>query len=409
MTNPDQAEPTAETRRPVGIGVIGAGWMGRLHSRAMLRVRHHYPELALTPRLVAVADPVESRRETMREEFGFPSVVSDWHEIIANPEIQIVSVTTPNYLHAEVAIAAARAGKHVWVEKPSGRQLSETRDIAQAVKDAGVMSAVGLDYRCAPAVVRAKSLVESGALGNPIVYRGWFLADYANSPDGVLSWRFERALAGTGVIGDLLPHVADMALYLVGPIGAVTADAALFIPQRPRPSRPDSSHFARDNSLQMGEVENEDYLAMMVRFGNGARGVLECGRTLPGHHVAMAFELYCQRGSVSWSFERMNELEISTPSSNSEVESFGTRFAQRGYGDFDAFQPGPGIAMGYDDLKVIEASHLLASIASMTQESPNIADMLRAAEVMDAAERSAQSRSWIQIEESTIAGADRRH
>jgi predicted dehydrogenase len=393
-----QSGPGVKNQLRLGIGIVGAGWMGHLHSRAMVRVPHHFPNLPLRPELVAVAEPVGSRRQAMVDEFGFPIATSDWHDVVADPRVDIVSVTTPNYLHSEVAVAAARAGKHVWIEKPSGRGLVETEEIASAIHEAAVMSAVGLDYRCAPAVVRAKSIIESGVIGNPVVYRGWFLADYASSPDAVLSWRFERALAGTGVIGDLLPHVADMALYLAGPIAAVQADTAVFIPQRPRPASADASHFARATHTEMGPVENEDYVSMLLRFGNGARGVLECGRTLPGHHVAMGFELYCEQGSLAWTFERMNELNVTPAGKADEIPSLGTRFAQRGYGDFDAFQPGPGIAMGYDDLKVIEAARLVNSVATGEVASPNIIDMLQAARVMNAAERSAESRRWTDIE-----------
>lgn len=397
QANPDRDSNQARPRR-LGVAVIGAGWMGQLHSRALSRVRHHFPQIAVQPEFVVVADPVADRRRALRDEFGYLHETDDWRSVVDRSDVDLVSITAPNDLHRDIAVAAAGAGKHFWLEKPSGRNLTETAEIARAASEAEIVTAVGLDYRCAPAVVRIKQLLDSGHFGKPVVYRGWFLADYACSPDSVLSWRFERSRAGAGVIADLLPHVADMAILLTGPISSVHADAATFIAQRPRAQTP-TTHFARSADQERFPVENEDYVSLQTRFANGARGLLECGRTLVGHHVEMAFELYCERGSFAWNFERMNELQVTRLDDVQDgVASFGNRFAQRGYGDFEAFQPGPAIPMGYDDLKVIEASRLLTGILSGQQGHPGIGDMLRAAEVMSAAERSVETGEWTPIE-----------
>ena len=220
----DRGRPGLMTRQ-VGIGVIGLGWMGRVHAASYRRVPEHFPDLGVTPRLVVAAD-VSAPRRAHAARVGFERTVSDWRAVLEDPAVEAVWITLPNALHREVAVAAAQAGKHVWVEKPVGRGLADTEAVAAAVRAAGVISAVGFCYRFAPAVQHARALIEAGAIGTVTHYRGTFLADYASDPRTAASWRFRRADAGSGALGDLMAHSVDMTQLLVGPIARLSGRTA---------------------------------------------------------------------------------------------------------------------------------------------------------------------------------------
>jgi predicted dehydrogenase len=263
--------------REIGVGVIGMGWMGQVHARACRRLTHHYPDLGIRPRLVAAADPSAERRALAEEALGFARTSPNWRELLEDPEIEAISVTTPNFLHAEMGVAVAEAGKHLWIEKPAGRGLAETLAIKEAADRAAVHTAVGFDYRLAPAVDRARELVASGAIGEVHTYYGRFLGDYAASPDVALSWRFRRESAGSGVLGDLMCHVVDTAIFMAGGVEEVVADEAVFVPTRPIPADEFQPHFASTVGAERGPVENEDHVLALVRFASGAKGILESG------------------------------------------------------------------------------------------------------------------------------------
>ncbi len=384
-------------KREVGIALLGVGWMGRLHSIAYRRVHDHYPECEAIPRLVIAADDVASRRELARE-LGYEQVTSDWRDALAHPEVQAVSITAPNHMHREMAIAAAEAGKHFWGEKPLGRFPQETAEIAAAVAAAGIRTIVGFNYRHPPAVQYAQQLIACGELGELRRYQGRLLVDFGSDPRGVLSWRFLRDFAGLGALGDLMSHVADMAQFLAGPIARVTAQAETFIEQRPKVAMGSGTHFAIVEGGELGEVENEDSVVSLVEFESGLRGTLEATRALVGRHVEMAFDVHGTKGALSWDFQRMNELGVYLPLKTGD-EGYANVFMSPGHPDFARFQPGPAVPMSYDDLKVIEAHLFLESVLDGRQRSPGVEDMLQTAKVLDAMVRSVASGRWENVRE----------
>jgi len=354
------------------IGIVGWGWMGQVHARAYARLRHHYPDAPLQPSLVAVADnATDGRLTTALETFGFQDGHPDWRDLIARDDVDVVSVTGPNFIHHDVAVAAVKAGKHLWVEKPAGRNAAETRAIRDAVRASGVQSAAGFNYRNAPAIDLARQLIIDGRLGriNHVLIR--LLADYAAHPEGALTWRFKTEWSGSGVLGDLASHGVDLGRYLVGEISELICDDAIFIAQRPEVSMA-ASHFSRGTGGPVGEVENEDYVGALLRFEGGARGAL------------------------SWYFRQMGELQLCLDQDYQNA-SFVTRYVAPGDGEFGRFQPGSGIAMGYDDLKVVEAYRLVQSIATGEPHGATVDDALRAAEITEAMAESARSRRWVTV------------
>lgn len=350
----------------IGVAVVGFGWMGRVHTQAYARLRHHYPDL---PRLelVTVADDVPGRAAEAAARYGFAGSTTDWRELLDDPRIAAVSVTAPNFLHREIGSAITATGRHLWIEKPVGLNAADAR----AITGKGQVS-VGFNYRHAPAVRKARAILRDGGIGRLTHARFQFLSDYASAPDGALTWRFLRARGGNGVLGDLGAHAVDLARHLLGEIDEViAADTAIFIPQRPAPGGATTGH--ERGTGPMGPVENEDWFAALLRVGD-ARVTIEASRVASGEQNNYGFAIHGTDGVLTWDFRRMGELEVNGRAT----------LAGPGDGDFAAFQPGPGNAMSYDDLKVIEAALFVRSIISGVPHGATLTDAIRAAETLDA-------------------------
>ena len=393
---------------PVGVGVVGAGWMGHTHSRAYLRVPHHYPDLPLRPTLAAVADPVAGLRTDAAGRYGFAAAYQDWQELVADPAVQIVSVATPSFLHAEIGEAVARAGKHLWIEKPVGNSLADTERVAAAVAEAAVVGRVGFNYRHVPAVVKARELVRSGAIGRVTHARFRMLTDYAAHPLGPLSWRFQTDRGGDGVIGDLLSHGIDLVRHLLGEVDRLVADTAVFIRERPV-STGQESHYSVAGDGPLGQVENLDYAACLLRTVDEASVFLEGSRVAVGDQNNYGFEIRGTHGLTAWDFRRPGELAVSagTTFANQPVT---TALVGPGDGDYGLFQPGAGIPLSFDDTKVIECAGLLRAVARAappdaasepdseeTDQGATLADAVATSRVM-AALREAAPPAWSRLD-----------
>jgi predicted dehydrogenase len=386
------------TRRPLGIGLISVGWMGRLHSKAYSSIRYAYPEAGFSTRLVIAADAVQANADYAVDVLGYERSTLDFREVLADPEVDVVSICAPNFLHREFALAAAEAGKPFWIEKPTGRDAGETRDIVEAAAAAGVVTGVGFTYRQAPAIQHAKRLIAEGKLGEITNVKVSMLADYSADPLGAHTWRYETARAGSGVLGDLLSHGIDLATQLVAPIGDVTALTQTVITERPKPSGVTVGHVQASADDPKLPVENEDYASMLVRFaGSRAVGFLEASRVAVGPRSDYAVEVFGTNGSLRWSFAAMNELEVCL-GLGGDTHGYTTVLAGAGDGDYAHFQPGPGISMGFDDLKTIEAYQFLQSVVTGEQVAPSVGDALAAARVVAAAEASAADGAWHAVE-----------
>lgn len=369
-----------EEQKSIGVGLISVGWMGRLHSRAYLSTRQFFPELPQHPELVIAADPDEAARRYAEVNVGYRETTSDYREVLEHPDVDVVSICSPNFLHHEIALAAIDAGKHFWIEKPMGRSAAESRDISQRATEAGLITAVGFNYRHAPAVAEARRLIATGALGTVTNVQIRLLTSYASDPTQGFTWRYEQAFAGSGVLGDVLSHGFDLAQFLVGRIASVNAVTETFIKERSVPGG------------TTREVENEDYAAILARFEGGAVGILESTRVAIGPHAEYIIEVYGTKGSLRWNFERMNQLELAD-------NGLGYRTIMTGptFGEFTRFQPNAGPGIGFNDLKVIEAALFLKSVAEGRQLAPSAADGWSASELVDASLRSAESGAWVDL------------
>ena len=392
---PDRTQPQPEADRPpLRVGIVGFGWMGQVHARAYARLLQHYPDAPRRPVLVAVADDApDDRLAQAVQTYGFTGTHQNWRELVERDDVDVVSVTGPNFIHRDVALSAAGAGKHLWVEKPAGRNAADTREIATAVQAAGVQCAAGFNYRNAPAVELARALVGQGRIGRVEQVDIRMLADYAAHPAGALTWRYRTAQAGSGVLGDLVSHGIDLGRYVVGDVAQLVCDTATFIAERPSLTGAAFAHRARGTGTPV-VVENEDYAGALLTFDDGARGTLTASRVAVAEQCTYGIEVHGDAGALAWDFRRMSELRVCL---DQEVTDAGyrTHYVRPGDGEFGVFQPGSGIAMSYDDLKVVEAYRLVRSIASGVAAGATITDAVRAAELVEAMLLSARERRWV--------------
>ena len=379
--------------KTIGIAVIGMGWMGCAHARSFAAASR-FPDAPLRARLAICADENPSRAAWARDTFGFAACSDDWREAVASTDADVVCIAAPTFLHADMVEAAAAAGKHVYCEKPVGRSAAETARAALAVRNAGVLSAAGYNYRHFPMARYCKQLLEEGKFGKVEQFNARFLSMYGGDPLSRLSWRFQNEFSGSGAVGDILSHAADMGHFLAGPIRRVSAMRKTFIAERPL-AKSGGDHFALgDKNDPKGAVENEDYVAAMAEFEGGARGVLEASRVARGPKCAMNFEVYGERGSAKWDFERMNELQLYLPDGDPSREGYARLLGGVAHPGHAQINPGDGIGVGYEDSKTLEAFYFMQDIAAGRQKQGGMEQALAAAKVNDAVLRSCESGGW---------------
>lgn len=390
--------------KEIGVGVISLGWMGRLHTRSYKAMSELFPELGAKVRLVVACDPIEETQRLAVEVLGFEKAVADYQEVLSDPDVDVVSICSPNFLHREIALAAAKAGKPFWIEKPMGVNAIESREIAQAAAQAGLNTAVGFNYRHTPAIEQARQIIAEGKLGEITNVRCWLIADYASSPLGSYTWRYDREKAGAGVVGDLMSHGADLVQYILRDrISAVSALSDTFIKERPIPTKAGVGHSGWEVSEEKKEVGNEDYVAMMVRFDSGVVGTLESSRVSVGPRAEYVVEVYGTKGSVRWNFEHLNDLEVCIGQDNGDIHGYVRSMANPHYPHFSRFQPGAGTSMGFDDMKAVECYQFLSGVLTGKQIAPSVADGWSAAEIDQATVASAADGKWHEV--AKVSGA----
>jgi predicted dehydrogenase len=388
----------------IGIGVIGFGWMGQAHSRGCRRAPSYFPNRDYTPRLVVVSDTVAERRDEAVSSFGFEKAVSNWHEVVSDPDVDVVFVTAPNMMHVEMVQAAAANGKHVFCEKPVGGTPEQTVVAERAARLAGVISGVGYNYRWAPLVQYARQMIESGEIGTVTNYYGRFFSMYGSDPLGLLSWRFQVDGAGHGVSTDILSHSVDLAHYLVGGINRVMATGEIFIKQRPLPSA-GGTHYDRGKPGDpTGEVTNEDYIGMMCTFDNGARGTFEACRSMVGPESQNMFEVYGTKGCIRWNFEKMNELQVYVAGDHAHT-GFTTVYGGDRFAHHGNFVPGSANGIGFEDLVCIEDHEFLQSVAAGRPHTPGFSDAMRFVSVQRAVLDSWADGRWHDVVDLTDRSA----
>ena len=385
--------------KTLNVAMIGGGFMGKAHALAYAAMpMFFWPAPAMPVRKVLV-DLSDAAAEEGRRRFGFEEASSDWRSVVVRPDIDLVDIVTPNDSHAEIAIAAAKAGKHIICEKPLARTREDARAMRDAVREAGVIHMVAFNYRRTPAVALARKFIEEGRIGAIRNFRGTYLQDWSADPDSPLSWRFSKKIAGSGAVGDIGTHVVDLARYLVGEISAVNALTQTYIKTRPLQAGGIDKLGAADKNAvgPRGDVDVDDEVLTMLRFRSGAVGSIEATRNAYGRNNFLTFEIHGDRGSIIFNYERRDELQVMFADDPADARGFRTIYTGPMHPYGDGLWPIPGLGIGYTETKIVECYDLMRAIASKSQPSPNFEDGYRIECIADAILESAQSSAWVEV------------
>ncbi|WP_150275946.1 Gfo/Idh/MocA family protein [Paenibacillus tepidiphilus] len=379
------------------IGMIGYKFMGKAHSNAYRALPMFFPE-ALQPEMKALCGRNPEAVRQAAGQLGWQEHVTDWRELVAREDIDLIDINAPSDAHKEIALAAARAGKHIFCEKPLALSLADSCEMLEAAEAAGVLHMVGFNYRFSPAVRLAKRLIDSGRLGRIYHFRAWFLQDWILDPEFPLVWRLQKDVAGSGSLGDLGAHLIDLAHYLVGDIAEVTGMSETFVKERPLAAEMTGLSAKAGAGAPRGPVTVDDATLFLARFADGALGSFEATRFAAGHRSTNAFEINGSLGSVRFDFERMNELEVYFTSDEEDVQGFRRVLATDPAHDYAAAWWPPGHTIGFEHTFIHEMLELSNAVQEGRQPVPNFRDGVKCQAVLEAVERSAAERRWIEIE-----------
>ncbi len=373
-------------QKPLNIGVVGYGFMGRTHSNAYKRVNDFF-DLAYRPVLKAVCGRTAQGAEDFAEKWGYESTETDWRKLVERNDIDAIDICTPNNLHAEIARAAASAGKMILCEKPLAMNMVEGQKMVDAVERAGVLNTVWYNYRRIPAVTLAKQLIDAGRLGKIFHYRANFLQDWTISADlpqgGTGLWRLDVAAAGSGVTGDLLAHCIDTALWLNGSIGSVSAMTETFVKER-----------MHNLTGKVEPVGIDDACAFLCRFENGSLGLFESTRYARGHKALYTFEINGEKASIKWNLEDLHRLEFFDHRDESIIRGWHSVHVTDGDMPYMKNWWVPGLQIGYEHTFVHQAADFLENLGKGEPTAPTFRDALATQAVCDAVLDSADHRKW---------------
>jgi predicted dehydrogenase len=376
--------------KQLNVAIIGCGFMGRTHANAYCRVGNFF-ELEYKPVLKAICDRNEEKAKEFATQWGFESIETDWKKLLERDDIDIVDICTPNNLHAEMAIAAAKAGKMIICEKPLAMNAAQGKTMVDAIEKAGVANLVSYNYRRIPAVTLAKNLIDQGKLGKIYHYRANFLQDWTIATDipqgGDALWRLDAKVSGSGVTGDLLAHCIDTAIWLNGPIKQVTAMTETFVKER--------------QSVTSGKVEPvkiDDACAFLARFKNGSLAVFESTRYARGHKALYTFEINGENASIAWDLHDLNRLSWFDYRDEDQTRGWRSIHVTDGEHPYMDKWWVPGLGIGYEHSFVHQVADFFEGLATGTPAGPTFSDALETQKVCDAVLESAQSGQWVKID-----------
>src|SRR5487761_2768705 len=375
--------------KKINVGMVGYGFMGRTHSNAFLKAPLFF-DLPFQPVLKTLCARNAERAKAFAANWGYESVETDWHKMIASPEIDLVDIASPNDTHLEIAVAAAKAGKIVMCEKPLGRNAAESEKMVKAVEKAGVPNMVWYNYRRVPAVMLAKQLIDEGRLGRIFHYRAKFLQDWTISPDvpqgGAGLWRLDVKVAGSGVTGDLLAHCIDTALWLNGSFEKVNAMTETFIKERPH-----------NLTGKVEKVGIDDACAFLARFQNGSLATFESTRYARGHKALYTFEINGENASIFWDLHDLHRLQYFDHRDEGRLRGWRTIHVTDGEHPYMGHWWVPGLQIGYEHSFVHQVADFLKSLETGKPAMPDFRDAYRTQLVLDALLQSAKNGAWVNV------------
>jgi predicted dehydrogenase len=383
--------------KEIGVGMVGYKFMGRAHSNAYRQAAAFFPDLPLVPAMRAICGRDAAGVAAAAQQLGWQSYETDWRKLIARDDIGVVDVSTPGDTHAEIAIAAAEAGKHVYCEKPLANTLDEARQMVAAVEKAGVINFVNFNYRRVPAVQFARQLIDQGYVGEIRHWRAVYLQDWIVDPQFPLVWRLQKELTGSGALGDIGAHIIDLARFLVGDITEVNGLLSTFIKERPVVGASDGGLGATAGK-EMGKVTVDDAALVLAKFANGAIGTFEASRFATGRKNYNSFEINGSKGSIFFNLERLNELQVYTREEEAAVQGWKTVLVTEGDHPFAGAWWPAGHIIGWEHSHTHSVVDLMKGIAEGKSPAPTFADALKVQALLDAVEHSSDNGGWVKPE-----------
>jgi predicted dehydrogenase len=375
------------TDRPLGLALLGTGYLAKAFVLGYRSAPVIFgPDLPPTrPVVVATSTPAGAARDAAA--LGFARSTADWRAAIADPEVDIVIVNTPNDLHKDQALAAIAAGRHVHCEKPLGRDRHEARAMTLAAEAQGVRTIVGFNYRQNPACALAREIIASGELGEVISFRATHVEDFAARADTSLGWKRTKARAGYGALGDVGSHITCIIEYLLGPIARVCGTVRTVYPDRP----------LGPGSAERGPVETDDEARFLCELHSGVPGTIEASRVATGRKMGLAYEITGTKGTLAFDQARLSELSLYEASAPPGRRGFKTLLLDPDHPDYAAFNAGPGHGLGFNDQKIVECARFLEAIRDGSRASPDFRCAWRVNAVLDAVLESHRTRTWAEV------------
>ncbi|MER6974126.1 Gfo/Idh/MocA family oxidoreductase [Nocardioides sp. NPDC127514] len=387
-----------EQNATLGVGMIGYAFMGAVHSHAW-RSAHRFFDLPLTPRMQVLCGRDATRVAEAATRFGWEESVTDWRDVIARDDVDLVDVCTPGDTHAEIAIAALEAGKHVLCEKPLANSVAEAERMAAAAAVAaerGVRAMVGFTYRRVPAIALARKLVADGRLGELHHVRAQYLQDWLADPETPLSWRLDKTKAGSGALGDIGAHVIDLTQHITGDrILEVSGMLETFVKERPVAET--SSGLSATAGTERGPVTVDDAAVFLARFAGGAVGSFEATRFATGRKNAIRIEINGSKGSLAFDFEDMNVLHFHDATLPAAEGGFRRIVVTEPEHPWVAGWWPPGHGLGYEHGFTHQVVDLVRALGEGAEPTPTFADGLQVQRVLAAVETSSDTRTWQEI------------
>ncbi|GIW81168.1 MAG: oxidoreductase [Gemmatales bacterium] len=376
--------------KPLNVGMIGYGFMGRAHSNAYRKVNHFF-DLEYRPVLKAACARSADKVKAFADKWGYESIETDWRKLIERKDIDVVDICVPNNLHAEIAIAAAEAGKMILCEKPLARTGPEALRMVEAVEKSKVPNMVWYNYRRVPAVTLAKKIIDDGKLGRIFHYRSQFLQDWTINPElpqgGTALWRLDVEAAGSGVTGDLLAHAIDLAMWLNGPIAELNAMTETFVKER-----------KHNLTGKVEKVGIDDACAFLARFQNGSLSLFESTRYARGHKALFTFEINGEHASIAWDLHDLHRLQYFDHRDEGIVRGWRSIHVSDGDHPYMGNWWVPGLQIGYEHSFVHQVADFLDGLAKGTLAQPDFRTAYHTQLVLDAIMASAKERSWKKVE-----------
>src|SRR5947209_12494339 len=383
----------APVTKPLNVGMIGYGFIAKAHSNAYAQVNHFF-DVPYHPVRKAICARSADNARAFADRWGYESVETDWRKLLERKDIDLIDICTPNNTHAEIALAAAQAGKMILCEKPLAMNGPEALKMAEAVEKAKAPNMVWYNYRRVPAVTLAKQLIDEGRLGKIFHYRAQFLQDWTISPElpqgGTALWRLDVAAAGSGVTGDLLAHCIDTALWLNGGISTVCAMTETFIKER-----------KHNLTGQVQPVEIDDACAFLCRFDNGSLGLFESTRYARGHKALYTFEINGENASIKWDLHDLHRLQYFAHADESKLRGWRSIHVTDHGGEHPYMEKWwvPGLAIGYESSFVHQVKDFIDGLAAGKPAMPDFRDAYRTQLVLDAITASAGQQKWVDVKQ----------